>query len=84
MGWQVIRGAKLAMACASDLSLPIWLGHGEEDALTGIKGSKTFLSRVASKDVTFRPIPEARHEILNEPEGALLTDEIKNWILARC
>jgi len=83
LGWQVIRVAKKAMSYAPELSLPIWLGHGEKDALTSIRGSKTFLSRVASKDVTFRPVPDARHEILNEPEGALLTEEIKNWILSK-
>jgi alpha-beta hydrolase superfamily lysophospholipase len=80
MGWQAIRAGRLALAVASSIQLPVWVGHGTEDPLTGISGAEEFVATVASSDVHFRKVPGARHEILNEIEGPQLISEILDWI----
>jgi acylglycerol lipase len=83
MGWQLIRAGKMALATASAIDRPIWVGHGERDGLTAPVGSERLLSLVRSTDKTYVPVPEARHEILNEPEGPGLITEIVDWMKQR-
>ncbi len=80
MGWQTIRAGRLALGVTSTIHVPVWVGHGTEDPLTGISGSEEFVATVASKDVHFRKVPGARHEILNEIEGPQLITEMLEWI----
>lgn len=83
MGWQLIRAGKMALAAAPAIDRPLWVGHGERDGLTAPAGSEQLLSFVRSTDKTYVLVPEARHEILNEPEGPALISEIVNWMLKR-
>jgi acylglycerol lipase len=83
MGWQLIRAGKMALDVASSIDRPIWVGHGARDGLTAPAGSEQLLASVKSNDKTFVLVPEARHEILNEPEGPGLIVEIVEWIRKR-
>jgi acylglycerol lipase len=83
MGWQLIRAGRMALAAAPAIDRPIWVGHGERDGLAAPAGSEQLLSLVRSTDKTYVPVPEARHEILNEPEGPALISEIVGWMLKR-
>ena len=83
MGWQLIRAGKMALDVASSIDRPIWVGHGERDGLTAPAGSEQLLASVKSTDKTFVLVPEARHEILNEPEGPALISAIVEWMLKR-
>jgi acylglycerol lipase len=83
MGWQLIRAGKMALDVASSIDRPIWVGHGARDGLTAPAGSEQLLASVKSTDKTFVLVPEARHEILNEPEGPGLIVEIVEWIRKR-
>lgn len=83
MGWQLIRSGWMASKVAPMLSLPMWIGHGDNDKLIGIGGSKQFASKVQSDDLTFNTVEGARHEILNEPEGPGLIVEIVDWMKKR-
>ena len=83
MGWQLIRVGKMALQSASTLTVPLWVGHGERDGLAGLKGSFVLMDSVKSTDKTLTVVPDARHEILNEPEGPKLVSEIVDWIVKR-
>jgi len=83
MGWQLIRAGKMALAAASAINRPLWLGHGERDGLAGLQGSFALLDSVKSTDKTLTVVPDARHEILNEPEGPKLVSEIVDWVVKR-
>lgn len=83
MGWQTIRAGRLALAVASSIRVPVWVGHGTEDPLTGISGAEELVATVASSDVHFRRVTGARHEILNETEGPELITEMLEWIRQR-
>lgn len=82
-GWQLIRGGRMALGVAGNIHLPLWVGHGREDGLAGLSGTWEFLGKIKSTDITYRDIPEARHEILNEPEGPGLIQEICEWVRER-
>jgi len=79
-GWQLIRGGRMAFSVAGNIHLPVWVGHGRGDGLAGLSGTREFLGKIKSSDITYRDIPEARHEILNEPEGPSLIKEICEWV----
>src|SRR5690606_29588335 len=79
-GWQLIRAGKMGLEAAGSLTMPVWLGHGTHDGLAGLSGSEALVKRLRSDDVTFRKVPGARHEILNEPEGPGLIAEIVTWL----
>ncbi len=83
MGWQLIRAGRMALEVASKIDRPLWVGHGERDGLTAPAGSEQLLSKVRSTDKTYVLVPEARHEILNEPEGPKLVSEIVDWVVKR-
>jgi acylglycerol lipase len=83
MGWQLIRVGKMALQSASELTVPLWVGHGERDGLAGPSGSEQLLASVKSTDKTYTKVPNARHEILNEPEGPKLVSDIVDWIVKR-
>ncbi len=83
MGWQLIRAGKMALAAAPAIDRPIWVGHGERDGLTAPAGTEQLLRLVRSSDKTYVPVPQARHEILNEPEGPGLIIEIVDWMKKR-
>lgn len=83
MGWQLIRAGKMALQAASAIDQPLWVGHGARDGLTSPAGSERLLGLVRSTDKTYVLVPEARHEILNEPEGPALISEIVDWMLKR-
>lgn len=82
-GWQLIRAGRMALEAAGSLAMPVWLGHGTDDGLAGVSGSEALTRRLRSGDVTFRKVQGARHEILNEPEGERLVDEICRWLKDR-
>jgi alpha-beta hydrolase superfamily lysophospholipase len=83
MGWQLIRSGWKALSVAPGLTMPLWIGHGDNDKLIGISGAKKFASMVRSEDLTFKTVEGARHEILNEPEGPGLIVEIVDWMKKR-
>lgn len=66
---------------------PVLILHGGDDELTSPAASEEFISRVLetdpTADATFRLIEGARHEILNEPEGAERIAEFIEWFNER-
>lgn len=75
-GDQVIRNAAM-------LVVPTLILHGGADELAGIEGSREFVERTRNAEVHLRVIDGAYHEVLNEPEGPSLLQDIMLWMGAR-
>lgn len=68
---------------AAKLTAPLLVVHGEQDKLIAVEGSRRLLECVASTDAHLKVYPELYHEVFNEPERALVLDDVTAWIEAR-
>jgi acylglycerol lipase len=62
------------------LRLPIWIGHGTEDQLTDIEGSRQLERQATNAAVTAHYYDGLYHEIFNEPEQDQVLDDLVGWL----
>lgn len=62
------------------ISLPLFIMHGSKDTMTSPKGSSLLFTRCASTDKKLELYEGLYHEILNEPEQALVISDIISWL----
>jgi len=67
---------------ASALAAPLLVVHGEKDRLVPVDGSHHLVDCVAAEDVHLKVYPDLFHEVFNEPERALVLDDVTAWIEA--
>ncbi|MDO5723984.1 MAG: alpha/beta hydrolase [Flaviflexus sp.] len=72
----------LAHAHRWDVDLPLLIFHGTKDALADVTGSRQFAAAVTSSGghAELREVPEAFHEVFNEPEAPQLRAELVSWL----
>jgi alpha-beta hydrolase superfamily lysophospholipase len=68
---------------AAALTAPLLVVHGEQDKLIPVDGSRHLLECVASEDAHLKVYPELYHEVFNEPERAVVLDDVASWIEVR-
>ena len=68
---------------AAALTAPLLVVHGEQDKLIPVAGSHRLLECVASEDAHLKVYPELYHEVFNEPERAVVLDDVASWIEAK-
>jgi alpha-beta hydrolase superfamily lysophospholipase len=68
---------------AGTLTAPLLVVHGEQDKLVPADGSRQLVECVGSTDVHLKVYPELYHEVFNEPERALVLDDVVSWIEVR-
>jgi alpha-beta hydrolase superfamily lysophospholipase len=68
---------------ARQLTAPLLVVHGAEDALVPVGGSELLVDCVGSSDVRLKVYPELYHEVFNEPERDRVLDDVTAWIEAR-
>jgi alpha-beta hydrolase superfamily lysophospholipase len=68
---------------AAVLTAPLLVVHGEQDKLIPVDGSRHLLECVASEDAHLKVYPELYHEVFNEPERAVVLDDVASWIEVR-
>ncbi len=68
---------------AGALTAPLLVVHGEQDKLVPADGSRHLVERVGSTDVHLKVYPELYHEVFNEPERAVVLDDVASWIEVR-
>jgi len=68
---------------AGALTAPLLVVHGEQDKLIPVEGSKHLVECVGSTDVHLKVYPELYHEVFNEPERAVVLDDVASWIEVR-
>lgn len=62
------------------LTMPIWIGHGTEDRLTEIDGSRELEDKAIAAKVTAHYYDGLYHEIFNEPERDQVIDDLITWL----
>jgi alpha-beta hydrolase superfamily lysophospholipase len=68
---------------AGALTAPLLVVHGEQDKLIPVGGSKHLIECVGSTDAHLKVYPELYHEVFNEPERAVVLDDVTSWIEVR-
>jgi alpha-beta hydrolase superfamily lysophospholipase len=68
---------------AAALTAPLLVVHGEHDKLIPVAGSHHLMECVASEDAHLKVYPELYHEVFNEPERAVVLDDVASWIEAK-
>ncbi|MEH3137570.1 MULTISPECIES: alpha/beta hydrolase [Mycolicibacterium] len=68
---------------AAVLTAPLLVVHGGQDSLIPVAGSELLVDRVGSADVNLKVYPELYHEVFNEPERAVVLDDVTSWIATR-
>jgi alpha-beta hydrolase superfamily lysophospholipase len=68
---------------AGALTAPLLVVHGEQDKLIHVDGSRHLVECVGSADVHLKVYPELYHEVFNEPERAVVLDDVSSWIEVR-
>jgi alpha-beta hydrolase superfamily lysophospholipase len=68
---------------AGALTAPLLVVHGEQDNLIPAAGSRHLVECVGSTDVHLKVYPELYHEVFNEPERAVVLDDVASWIEVR-
>jgi alpha-beta hydrolase superfamily lysophospholipase len=68
---------------AAALTAPLLVVHGEQDKLIPADGSRHLVECVGSTDVHLKVYPELYHEVFNEPERAVVLDDVASWIEVR-
>lgn len=64
---------------AGDITLPLLLMHGGEDAMTAPAGSQFLYDQVNSGEKTLKIYPGLYHEIFNEPEQQAVFADLLGW-----
>jgi alpha-beta hydrolase superfamily lysophospholipase len=65
---------------AASLTAPLLVVHGGQDKLVSVDGSRRLVECVGSTDVNLKVYPELYHEVFNEPERAVVLDDVVSWI----
>ena len=68
---------------AASLTAPLLVVHGGQDKLIPVAGSRRLVECVGSTDVNLKVYPELYHEVFNEPEQAVVLDDVVSWIEVR-
>ena len=75
--------ASAVLGCASQVSLPTLLLHGEEDQLTSVAASRQFIDELSAADKQITVYPGMYHELFNEPEKDDIIRTCLDWIATR-
>ncbi len=82
-GAELLQAMAANRAAAAELSLPVYLFHGDADRLTDPAGSKEIFDVWGGPDRTLRLWPGSRHETFNDLDREAVVAELLDWVLAR-
>lgn len=82
-GAELLATTRELPARLARLEIPMLILHGTQDRIATPEGSRMVHQRVASTDRTLRLYDGLRHEVLNEPEGDEILDELVGWLSER-
>ncbi len=82
MAAELMRAVALGAGAAGRTRVPLLIIHGEADPLCDVRGSREF-ARAGGAGVELRTYPGLLHEVLFEPEGPGVLDDVIDWIERR-
>jgi alpha-beta hydrolase superfamily lysophospholipase len=65
---------------AAALTAPLLVVHGGQDKLIPVEGSRRLIECVGATDANLKVYPALYHEVFNEPEHAVVLDDVVSWI----
>ncbi|CAN3126462.1 lysophospholipase [Mycobacterium sp. smrl_JER01] len=80
VGKALIEVGETMPARAAALTAPLLVVHGESDTLIPVQGSRKLVDCVGSADAHLKVYPGLYHEVFNEPEQAVVLDDVTSWI----
>jgi acylglycerol lipase len=80
LGAQLFAAMDRVAAGAGKIEVPVLVLHGEDDTIVPARSTEALGDLEGFERRTY---PGLRHEILNEPEGPEILDEIIDWVRAR-
>jgi alpha-beta hydrolase superfamily lysophospholipase len=83
MGAELLSATDETRERASELRLPLFLGHGSADRITAAAGTRAFAERVSSSDRTFHLYEGAWHGLLLDDDRERVLGDVLDWIAAR-
>lgn len=78
---QAIDGTRRLWAKVAAFDRPLLVVHGTIDKLTAPSGSRDFVAQVSAKDKTLRLYPGLNHDLVHEPAGAVVLQDIVAWLI---
>jgi alpha-beta hydrolase superfamily lysophospholipase len=83
LGLEILDAMDAAIARAGEISLPVYIAHGEADVMAGPEGSSAFFDALGSADKSLDFWPALYHEIFHEPESEEVMARYVAWLEAR-
>lgn len=82
LGLEILDAMAVAIGRAGELTLPVYIAHGDADVMAAPEGSKTFHQGLSSADKTLDFWPGLYHEIFHEPEAEEVIARYVSWLEA--
>ena len=82
LGIEMLDAMDEAIANAGDITLPVYIAHGQADMMAGPEGSQAFFDALGTEDKTLDFWPDLYHEIFNEPESPEVITRYMDWLEA--
>jgi alpha-beta hydrolase superfamily lysophospholipase len=76
----LVDGMRVIWAHTDRLTMPVLALHGTKDKLTAPAGSRLLVQTIASTDKTLRIYDGLYHDLLHEPNGKQVEDDIVAWL----
>ncbi|KAI9140248.1 Alpha/Beta hydrolase protein [Paraphysoderma sedebokerense] len=67
----------------SEITVPLFFGHGDEDPVCCIKSSKLVFERIGSRDKIFQVYKNCQHDLYVEPKAQAMFKDIMDWMRKR-
>ncbi|MCK4408490.1 MAG: lysophospholipase [Candidatus Eisenbacteria sp.] len=80
---EIIRTIRAVQERMHRIELPLLVMHGADDQVADVEGSRQLYEGARSADKSLRIYDGFYHEIMNEPEKAIVLGEISAWLNAR-
>ncbi len=83
LGCEIIQAIETTIpALMPSIKVPTLIMQGSEDRLSNPEGSDILFQNISSIDKTLKRYPGLFHEIFNEPERAIVFEDMRVWIEA--
>jgi alpha-beta hydrolase superfamily lysophospholipase len=82
LGMALLDAMEVAIARAGEITLPVYIAHGDADVMAGPEGSQAFFDALGSEDKTLDFWPGLYHEIFHEPESEEVMTRYVSWLQA--
>lgn len=79
---ELLRATQYVQANTSALTLPLLLLQGTADHIVDPAGARMLYEAVSSKDKTLKMYDGFYHELINEPDRAVVLQDIATWLEA--